>query len=68
MVVRKTGGAQKILNLLRLSNKVPAWGGNLLITGLIYKAIFPARVMLTFVTVPFVAKALQIKLDEKQYK
>lgn len=68
LIVKKTGGAQKILNLLRLQNKIPAWGGNLLISGVIYKALFPARVMLTFVTVPFVAKALDIKLDEKQYK
>lgn len=55
LIIGKTKHSETIINKLNLQSKIPKSAGNFVISGVIYKAIMPARIGLSLMVIPFVA-------------
>jgi hypothetical protein len=65
LAVNRTKNPEKILKFLKLENKVPAKAGSFVISGIIYKAVMPARIALSLLCIPIVIKVLDINVEKK---
>jgi hypothetical protein len=62
IITSKTGKVDRIINFLKLQNKIPSNAGSLIVAAVIYKAIIPFRIMLTLMVTPLVVQQFNIKI------
>ena len=62
VVVRKSKQTDKIIKYLKLEDKIPKQAGAFAISAIIYKAVMPARIAVSVITVPIIIKVFDIKV------
>lgn len=63
LIVKRTPYGGKIVDFLKLSNRIPKSAGSFAIAGIIYKFIMPARIAVSVMAIPLVIKTFDIQVE-----
>ena len=66
LLVRNSNKTNQIVSYLNLSSKIPKGASAFVISAVIYKALMPARIALTLVTLPVIIKTFNLEVPEVQ--
>ena len=54
LFINRTGQSQRLINYLKLENKIPQKAGSFAISAIIYKAVMPFRIAFSLMVIPAV--------------
>ena len=66
VVIKNSNKTDKIINYLKLQDKIPKSASSFMVSAVIYKAVMPVRIALSLLAIPLVISTFNIEIEQKK--